>query len=36
MISKYRAWDKTTNQMRGCYGINETNVDFVKVNKERV
>lgn len=22
MISKFRAWDKTTNQMRGCYGFN--------------
>lgn len=23
MIPKLRAWDKTTNQMRGCYGFNE-------------
>lgn len=23
MIPKFRAWDKTTNQMRGCYGFNE-------------
>ena len=23
MISKFRVWDKTTNQMRGCYGFNE-------------
>ena len=23
MIHTLRAWDKTTNQMRGCYGFNE-------------
>lgn len=23
MKPKYRAWDKTTNKMRGCYGFNE-------------
>lgn len=23
MKHKFRAWDKTTNQMRGCYGFNE-------------
>lgn len=23
MITRLRAWDKTTNQMRGCYGFNE-------------
>ena len=23
MKSKFRAWDRTTNQMRGCYGFNE-------------
>lgn len=23
MIYELRAWDKTTNQMRGCYGFNE-------------
>lgn len=23
MNLKFRAWDKTTNQMRGCYGFNE-------------
>ena len=23
MIPKFRAWDKTTNQMRGCYGFND-------------
>ena len=23
MKYKFRAWDKTTNQMRGCYGFNE-------------
>src|SRR5574344_453632 len=23
MIVKFRAWDKTTNQMRGCYGFND-------------
>ena len=23
MKHKFRAWDRTTNQMRGCYGFNE-------------
>ena len=23
MKHKFRAWDKTTNQMRGCYGFND-------------
>ncbi len=23
MMPKFRVWDKTTNQMRGCYGFNE-------------
>lgn len=23
MIPKFRTWDKTTNQMRGCYGFND-------------
>ena len=23
MKTKFRAWDKTTNQMRGCYGFND-------------
>ena len=27
MIPKFRAWDKTTNQMRGCYGFNEMELE---------
>ena len=23
MIPKFRAWDRTTNQMRGCFGFND-------------
>ena len=27
MIQKFRTWDRTTNQMRGCYGFNDMELE---------